>query len=453
MQKIGASTNTANPSGEFTEGNPAAGIAATLLKAQWLNAIQRELVRVVEAAGLTLDAADDSQILKAIQTIQERANSWLKLTDKPTTVAGFGITDVFTKAETTTAIQQKVAALVDSSPAALDTLRELAAALGNDPNFATTMANALAAKANKATTLGGYGIADAYTKSEVDTRVGTRPLRDAVTTIGLASDNPEYPYMRRESDGGIYYLQSRLGFTPIQQGTGLGQGTNAVKIGWSNDQSSKLRLTVDNSDIGYFLTSADLKPADYIKKGQYLNPGESPGCITPVSGSISAVSGSSGGLEVRGSGGAAIFSFHRPGAFGVNFGLDTDNQLKVGGWSMGGVAHTIWHSGNRPRDTASLGPAGWTRNADTGEIIQWVEVPVGDFTHGKLVNVTWPFQFPTQLLNVITSFRQASGSGVFSGQAVYSGGTQTGCTLRMEEWSATGLVQDGLVVIVTARGF
>lgn len=39
-----------------------------------------------------------------------------------------------------------VAALIDSSPALLDTLNELAAALGDDPNFATTMTNALAGK-------------------------------------------------------------------------------------------------------------------------------------------------------------------------------------------------------------------------------------------------------------------------------------------------------------------
>src|SRR3546814_11977138 len=39
-----------------------------------------------------------------------------------------------------------VAALVDSSPAVLDTLNELAAALGDDPNFATTMTEALADK-------------------------------------------------------------------------------------------------------------------------------------------------------------------------------------------------------------------------------------------------------------------------------------------------------------------
>ena len=43
-------------------------------------------------------------------------------------------------------VQAAVAALVGSSPEALDTLAELAEALGNDPNFATTMLNALAGK-------------------------------------------------------------------------------------------------------------------------------------------------------------------------------------------------------------------------------------------------------------------------------------------------------------------
>ncbi|HHX9742984.1 TPA: prophage tail fiber N-terminal domain-containing protein, partial [Salmonella enterica subsp. salamae] len=43
-------------------------------------------------------------------------------------------------------VQAAVAALVGASPEALDTLAELAEALGNDPNFATTMLNALAGK-------------------------------------------------------------------------------------------------------------------------------------------------------------------------------------------------------------------------------------------------------------------------------------------------------------------
>ncbi|HFL9395547.1 TPA: prophage tail fiber N-terminal domain-containing protein [Escherichia coli] len=43
-------------------------------------------------------------------------------------------------------VRKLLATLVDSSPEALDTLNELAAALGNDPNFATTITNALAGK-------------------------------------------------------------------------------------------------------------------------------------------------------------------------------------------------------------------------------------------------------------------------------------------------------------------
>ncbi|RCG79264.1 phage tail-collar fiber family protein [Enterobacter hormaechei] len=51
-----------------------------------------------------------------------------------------------TQIATTAFVKAALAGLVGSSPAALDTLNELAAALGNDPNFATTMTNALAGK-------------------------------------------------------------------------------------------------------------------------------------------------------------------------------------------------------------------------------------------------------------------------------------------------------------------
>ncbi|EJW1313053.1 phage tail protein, partial [Salmonella enterica] len=59
-------------------------------------------------------------------------------------------------------VASSIAAMVDSAPAALDTLNELAAALGNDPNFATTMINALAGKQpldNTLTNLSGKDIA------------------------------------------------------------------------------------------------------------------------------------------------------------------------------------------------------------------------------------------------------------------------------------------------------
>ena len=52
---------------------------------------------------------------------------------------------------TQTYVNTQIATLVDSSPAALDTLNELAAALGDDPNFATTITNQIAGKENAIT--------------------------------------------------------------------------------------------------------------------------------------------------------------------------------------------------------------------------------------------------------------------------------------------------------------
>lgn len=67
------------------------------------------------------------------------------LTGKPTAPTAAQASND-TQLATTAFVKAALAALVASSPAALDTLNELAAALGNDPNFATTMTNALAGK-------------------------------------------------------------------------------------------------------------------------------------------------------------------------------------------------------------------------------------------------------------------------------------------------------------------
>lgn len=52
------------------------------------------------------------------------------------------------RAMTAAGVKAAINAVVDAAPGALDTLNELAAALGDDPNFATTMTNALAGKAS-----------------------------------------------------------------------------------------------------------------------------------------------------------------------------------------------------------------------------------------------------------------------------------------------------------------
>lgn len=62
-----------------------------------------------------------------------------------------------TKIATTEFVRAAITALINSSPEALDTLQELAAALGDDPNFATTITNALS---KKVSTLGGQLMGD-----------------------------------------------------------------------------------------------------------------------------------------------------------------------------------------------------------------------------------------------------------------------------------------------------
>lgn len=84
------------------------------------------------------------------------------LTGRPTAPTAEG-KDSSTQIANTAFVQAAIAALVGSSLEALDTLNELAAALGNDPNFATTMTNALAGKQPldaTLTSLSGKSISD-----------------------------------------------------------------------------------------------------------------------------------------------------------------------------------------------------------------------------------------------------------------------------------------------------
>lgn len=69
MQKIGNITTTADANGEWTNGNVAAGTPPTIIDAAWLNTIQREIANVVTGAGLTLDPANDAQLLAALLSL------------------------------------------------------------------------------------------------------------------------------------------------------------------------------------------------------------------------------------------------------------------------------------------------------------------------------------------------------------------------------------------------
>ncbi|MEN5300262.1 hypothetical protein ABE530_18260 [Brucella sp. TWI559] len=112
--------------------------------------------------------------IKSFETaLSTHKHAFAELTNKPTTLGGFGITDGMTADEVALAIKSAVDNLVNGSGEALDTLKELADALGNDPNFAASVGTALGVRVR----------VDAATNFSLAQRAQGRSNIDALGTV------------------------------------------------------------------------------------------------------------------------------------------------------------------------------------------------------------------------------------------------------------------------------
>ncbi|EFG2026647.1 phage tail protein [Escherichia coli] len=128
-----------------------------------------------------------------------------------------------TQIATTAFVKSAIAGMVGSAPAALDTLNELAAALGNDPNFATTMLNALAGKQpldNTLTNLSGKDVAGLLTYL----RLEKFQQADDATRIFSPDSNV---YLRIDNTG-WYFAHKNAGKIPVSIDAG-GTGATTAK--------------------------------------------------------------------------------------------------------------------------------------------------------------------------------------------------------------------------------
>jgi microcystin-dependent protein len=99
------------------------------------------------------------------------------------------------RAMTSAGVKAAINAVVDAAPGALDTLNELAAALGDDPNFATTMTTALAGKANSS---------HPHTLTDLTGGVLTPPLvQERIATPSAPAANRQALYPKAD---GKYYI-------------------------------------------------------------------------------------------------------------------------------------------------------------------------------------------------------------------------------------------------------
>lgn len=91
----------------------------------------------------SLNTSAKGNLVAALNEIQTSLSS-IDLTSLINDSAQAGVTHkTFSADKILSLVAGSISQLVDSSPATMDTLRELAAALGNNPNFATTVATSL----------------------------------------------------------------------------------------------------------------------------------------------------------------------------------------------------------------------------------------------------------------------------------------------------------------------
>jgi hypothetical protein len=180
----------------------------------------------------------------------------------PTATAGTNTTQLATTGFVTTA----VANLVASAPSTLDTLNELASALGNDASFSTTVTNSIATKlplaggtmtgaiamgTNKITGLGTpTASTDAATKGYIDTvTVAPSNLTGPITSVGSATS-----VAAQTGTGSTFVMNtSPTLVTPV-----LGVATATSINGTSIPSTKTLVVTTDKLSVHAATTSSEL---------------------------------------------------------------------------------------------------------------------------------------------------------------------------------------------------
>lgn len=183
--------------GKFVDENPVTGTPGSLIPASWGNGVTAEILNVLAAAGIVPDEQKTDQLAQALSVLSD----WLTLKNKPTTLAGYGITDALTVGRTSrqrvslsaqtpgdpgnglgAALEIREAQEVTNTQSGFDyaprvlfhwggiIARSLAMNSAGELSWGTqpvwTAANFdPARKANVATTLAGYGITDALSST------------------------------------------------------------------------------------------------------------------------------------------------------------------------------------------------------------------------------------------------------------------------------------------------
>ena len=276
----------------------------------------------------------------------------------PTASAGTNSTQIATTAFVSTAISN----LVDSAPGTLDTLNELAAALGDDPNFATTISNTIGTKFPiSGGSLTGWISVSSFTQ-------GT-PIIKAVQ----ADTNAGYYLFQGVTGSSEVFRVERSG-NIVTSGTLSASGYNKsnwdTAYSWGNHASAGYQTasgsvasatnadTVDGLHASSFVrndtTGQFLKP--YREYGSYIASGDTPSTLASNMGGgglrvdfLNAASFGSWGQTITWSGYSGYNMYQLAGHYKGSGGLGPDLYVRCepnhaqNSWS---AWEKLWHTGH-----------------------------------------------------------------------------------------------------------
>ena len=203
-------------------------------------ALQGEKERA-EAAEAALQTAIDNEATA-------RTNADNALDARLDTLEGTGTGSVSKAlADAKSYADTKVAAVLDSAPETLDTLNELAAALGDDPNFATTIANQIGGKAptSHASTATTYGAASASNYGHAKAS-GTTPKANGTAAVGSETSSfarGDHVHPLQTSVSGNAGTATKFASAQSVALTGDVTGSASSQAGWS------VATTLSNSGV------------------------------------------------------------------------------------------------------------------------------------------------------------------------------------------------------------
>ena len=314
---------------------------------------------------LVVDTVNTGQGANELYAMNQNVRTSDNVTFNNVTIAG-SISGYATESYVGTQISN----LVDSSPSTLNTLNELAAALGDDPNFATTVSNSIGTKwtqdntriSNWNTAYGwgnhasagytsnvgditavaaGSGLSGGGTSGTVTVNVGAGDGID--TTVNtVAVDSTVIRTTGNQTLGGIKTFSSEI------VATGGNSGNWNTAYGWGNHASGGYSTLTSNETVSGFKTfthSSGIKYNGTAASPLWLN--RSSGTNVNI-----RLSSSSSGTTYVGQGASA-------------------GTLKVGTTAdLIGAGNTVWHTGTlTTTNKANYDTAyGWGNHASAGYI-------------------------------------------------------------------------------------